>query len=312
MKSLLILVAFAIPGQLIASDVDILRFDMREAIEEVKADDSGVVYPHGHYDFKPDHLGVVVALIDGTVIEVGDTQAKIPLMSVSKPFAYAATIERHGAKFMAGKLGVNATGLPFDAATAPEQNPLVNIGAIAAHSYLQDFDTIGFFSKLAGETLQVPDEWRVEPMAITKATAWMGAVKGIMQGDPTEAAEDYLEACVVAVTPLQVARMGAVLASGGLKGGKRVLNRQTVRDVISVMATAGMYEDSGEWLVDVGLPAKSGVSGVVLAVAPGWGAIVAYSPLLNEVGNSVRGSKVIDILSEKWGLHLFANDRGYH
>jgi glutaminase len=285
---------------------------MTEALEQVRADDSGKVYEHGPYDFQPQHLGATVVLVDGTVIEVGDTQAQVPLMSVSKPFAFAAAIERHGPTFMAGRIGLNATGFPFDAASAPERNPLVNTGAIAVHSYLQDFDTIRFFGKLAGETLVVPEQWRVEPMAITMATAWMMNADGALRGDPEEAAEAYLEACVVRVTPTQVARMGAVLASGGLIPGRRyaVLQRQTVRQVLSVMSTAGMYEDSGEWLADTGMPSKSGVSGIVLAVAPGWGAIVAYSPKLDEAGNSIRGMKMIEILAKQWGLHFV--DRGFH
>jgi glutaminase len=306
-----VLIAFAVPlAEPIASPVADLRFDMREALEQVRPDDSGEVYEHGPYFFKPEHLGVAVALVDGTLIEVGDTTVGVPFMSVSKPFSYAAAIEHKGAAFMAERVGLNATGLPFNAPVTPEVNPLVNVGAIAVHSYLDGFDTLGFFSKLAGERLTIPEEWRVEPMPVTMATAWFMASEDVLVGDPKVAAQKYLEACIVEVTPVQLARMGAVLASGGVRGEERLMRPQTVRQVLSVTATAGMYEDSGEWFSDVGMPAKSGVSGTVLAVAPGWGAIAAYSPLLDEAGNSVRGSKVIELLAEKWRLHFV--DRGFH
>ena len=311
MKALLLLIAFSIPGQgVIASTAEELRYDMREVLEEVRSMDVGQVYQHGPYDFNPDHLGVALVLIDGTTVEVGDTQIGVPLMSISKIYSYAAAVERRGSSYMAGRIGLNATGLPFDAAVAPERNPLVNLGAIAVHSYLQDVDTIGFFSRLAGETLQIKPEWRVDPMPVTVATAWMMKADDVLDGDPEDAARAYLDACVVEVTPLQLARMGAVLASGGYRGKERILNKETVRQVLSVMSTAGLYEDAGEWLADTGMPAKSGVSGTILAVAPGWGAIAAYSPRLDEAGNSVRAAEIIKRLSNAWGLHFV--DRGFH
>jgi hypothetical protein len=126
-----------------------------------------------------------------------------------------------------------------------------------------------------------------------------------LEGDVEDVAERYLEACIVGVTVEELARMGAVLAAGGIqpRTGKRVLAEDTVRQVLSVMVIAGMYEDSGEWWTRVGLPAKSGVSGAILAVVPGWGAIVAYSPRLDAAGNSVRAALVIQTLADRWGLH---------
>ena len=128
---------------------------------------------------------------------------------------------------------------------------------------------------------------------------------GRLEGDVDDVTNRYLEACIVSVSVDELAQMGATLANGGVQpvSGRRVLSAATTRTVLSAMVIAGMYEDSGRWWTQVGLPAKSGVSGNILAVVPGWGAIVAYSPRLDAAGNSVRGAIAIRQLVDRWGLH---------
>lgn len=128
---------------------------------------------------------------------------------------------------------------------------------------------------------------------------------GRLDGDVEDVAERYLEACIVGVKVEELARMGATLANAGIQpnSGQRILSPANVRTLLSAMTIAGLYEDSGRWWTRVGLPAKSGVSGAILAVAPGWGAIVAYSPRLDSAGNSIRGALAIEQLADRWRLH---------
>jgi glutaminase len=239
-------------------------------------------------------------------------------MSVSKPFTYALALEQHGVDFMIDRIGVSATGFPYNAVAAgavrrtSEQNPLVNAGAIATHGYIMGetpADMIGaviaLYSRMANRPLSIEEAWRVPPCALTYTLAYQMKAAGRLKGDVEDIADRYLKSNIVAVTAADLAMMGATLASGGLQpvSGERILKFETVRTVLAVMVIAGMYEGSGLWWTRVGLPAKSGVSGAILAVVPGWGAIVAYSPRLDESGNSVRGVLVIRNLVERWGLH---------
>jgi len=290
-----------------------------EAVVAAEADNrEGEIYASAVKGTDPDHLALAVALVDGRVFSVGDADVRFPLMSVSKPFTYALAVEQRGADFLLERIGDNATGLPYNSVAAgavrktSEQNPMVNAGAIATHSYIQGADpaeksraVLELYSRMANEALSTEKAWRTEPSALTYTLAYQMKAADRLEGDVDDTVQRYLEANVVAVDAAQLAQMGATLASGGIQPatGERVLAPGTVRTVLSAMVVAGMYEASGRWWTEVGLPAKSGVSGAILAVVPGWGAIVAYSPRLDAAGNSVRGALAIEQLAERWRLH---------
>jgi glutaminase len=299
-------------------DLTTLRADAQSVVTALGDNANGEVYSGAVEGTDPDDLAVAIVLIDGRTVEAGKAATRFPLMSVSKPFTYALAVEQRGGSFMAEKIGVVATGMPYNEVAAgevrgtTEQNPLVNAGAIATHSFIEGETSdqkigavVDLYSKLADTRLEINEDWRAEPRALTYTLAYQMQSQGRLDGDVADVAERYLEACIVGVTVEELARMGAVLAAGGVRPGTgtRVLAEDTVRQVLSVMVIAGMYEDSGDWWTRVGLPAKSGVSGAILAVVPGWGAIVAYSPRLDAAGNSVRAALAIEMLTERWGLH---------
>lgn len=295
-----------------------LRRDAEAVALELADNRDGEVYAGAVEGTDPDELVLAVALVDGRVFSVGDPTVRFPLMSVSKPFTYALALEQRGVDFMVDRIGVSATGFPYNAVAAgavrrsDEQNPLVNAGAIATHGYIQGETpaakigaVIDLYSRMAGKPLAMEEAWRATPRALTYTLAYQMKAAERLEGDVEEVANRYLESNIVAVTAADLALMGATLAAGGVQplSGERVLQPHTVRTVLSVMVIAGMYEGSGLWWTRVGLPAKSGVSGAVLAVVPGWGAIVGYSPRLDPAGNSVRGALAIERLVDRWGLH---------
>jgi glutaminase len=303
---------------LMAMDLDRLQRDARAVVDTLAGNKDGEVYSAAVEGTNPDHLALAVALVDGRIFSVGDADVRFPLMSVSKPFTYALALEQHGVDYMIDRIGVSATGFPYNAVAAgavrrtSEQNPLVNAGAIATHGYIEGTNpaakiraVIELYSRMANRPLSIEEAWRVTPRALTYTLAYQMKASGRLEGDVEDIAGRYLESNIVAVTVEDLATMGATLAAGGIQPqtGERILKSETVRTVLSVMIIAGMYEGSGLWWTRVGLPAKSGVSGAILAVVPGWGAIVAYSPRLDEAGNSVRGALAIRQLADRWALH---------
>jgi glutaminase len=303
---------------LTATDLARLRRDAEAVVAAEAENREGEVYASAVEGTDPDHLALAVALVDGRVFSVGDADVRFPLMSVSKPFTYALALEQHGIDFMIDRIGVSATGFPYNAVAAgavrrtSEQNPLVNAGAIATHGYIvgaTPAEKIGavveLYSRMANRPLSIEESWHLPPRALTYTLAYQMKAAERLEGDVEEIADRYLKSNIVAVTAADLAMMGATLAAGGFQPqtGERILKAETVRTVLAVMVIAGMYEASGLWWTRVGLPAKSGVSGAILAVAPGWGAIVAYSPRLDEAGNSVRGALVIRQLVDRWDLH---------
>jgi glutaminase len=302
----------------LAIDLAQLRRDGEAVVAAEAENREGEVYASAVKGTGPDDLALAVALVDGRVFSVGDAAVRFPIMSVSKPFTYALALEQHGVDFMIDRIGVSATGFPYNAVAAgavrrtSEQNPLVNAGAIATHSYIvgeTPADKIGavieLYSRMANRPLSIEEAWRVGPRALTYTLAYQMKAAGRLKGDVEDIADRYLKSNSVAVTAADLAMMGATLAAGGIQPqtGERVLKFETVRTVLAVMVIAGMYEDSGLWWTRVGVPAKSGVSGAILAVVPGWGAIAAYSPRLDKAGNSVRGALVIRQLVDRWELH---------
>ncbi len=273
----------------------------------------------------PDRFGVAVVSAAGATAVAGDAHQLIPVMSVMKPFTFALLCEATGPAAARRTVGVNATGLPFNSVTAVEAspdgrtNPMVNAGALVTVALLpgdtasQRWDgTLRGLSAFAGRELSVDETVLASALATNarnRALAVLLHSLGVLPGDPSEAVGLYTRACCLSVSAVDLAVMGATLANGGVNpvSRRRVVSPLTCRAVLSVMATAGLYETSGDWLYETGLPGKSGISGGMVTVSPGKGALGTCSPRLDPAGNSVRGQQAARFLSGALGLDLFAS-----
>jgi len=268
-------------------------------------------------------FGVVIVTKDGKVYEAGDTEYVFAIESTSKPFNLAMVMQESGPEAVMEKIGVEPTGMPFNSKLALELlkarsvNPLVNAGAIAqvsmvkADSEDQRWDKVlGNLSDFAGEDLKLMDEVfksEYESSWSNRAIANLLYNYGRLYSDPEEAMRVYTKQCSVGVTARDLGFMGATLANGGVnpKTGKRLLDAEHVPELLAVMLTAGFYDESGEWSYTAGLPAKTGVGGGIVAIVPGEMAIAAFSPRLNEAGNSIRATKAINYIADKFKLSIF-------
>jgi glutaminase len=270
-----------------------------------------------------DLFGIVVVGVNGNVMEVGDVNHLFTIQSISKPFVFALVCQEIGYLEARAKLGVNATGLPFNSVMAIElnadrtMNPMVNAGAIAATSLIPGdsaaekwrFVQEGL-SRFAGRPLELDVEVYESEAATNQRNRGIARLLesyGRMYCDPLEATDVYTRQCALAVTAHDLAIMAATLADGGVNPvtRERVVDPVVCKRVLAVLATAGLYEQSGDWLFEIGLPGKSGVGGGIFTVAPGKGGLGVFAPPLDGAGNSIKGQKVTKYLSERLGLNLF-------
>ena len=270
-------------------------------------------------------FGLCVAGIDGTVYSAGDADYEFSIQSIAKPFVFALVCQALGGGEARRKIGVNSTGLPFNSVMAVElnetrtMNPMVNAGAIATTSLAPGktsdekwrFIQQGL-SRFAGRELLLDEEVYASEAANNQRNQGIARLLesyGRMYFDPFEATDVYTKQCSLNVTVKDLAVMGATLADGGVNPmtKERVIDAERCKRVLAALATAGMYEQSGDWLYEVGLPGKSGVSGGIITVAPGKGGVGTFAPPLDEAGNSVRGQLATKFLSERLGLNLFAS-----
>jgi len=273
----------------------------------------------------PALFGVCVAATGGQLFEAGDTLVPFSIQSVSKPFLYALICQAIGEREAREKLGVNSTGLPFNSVRAVERaddglsNPMVNAGAIAATSLAPGdsaeakwaFIEEGF-SRFAGRPLAIDGEVYASEVATNRRNLGIAHLLEEQEGiwfEPEATTDLYTRQCALSVTTHDLALMAATLANGGRHpmSGEQVVAPRICQVVLAVMVTAGLYETSGDWIYDIGLPGKSGVSGGMITVVPGKGGLATYSPPLDGAGNSVRGHLTAAFLSERLGLNLFAS-----
>jgi glutaminase len=268
-------------------------------------------------------FGVCVVGTSGNVYSAGDVDAEFTIMSVAKPFVFALVCQALGPEQVRQKIGVNSTGLPFNSMAAIEQssdgrtNPMVNPGAMAATSLTPGPTAavkwrfiLDGLSRFAGRPLGLDAEVYESASATNhrnRDIARLLEAYGRIYCDPAEATDLYTRQSSLRVTVKDLAVMGAALADGGVNPltGERVVDAETCRYTLAVMTTAGLYETSGDWLYDIGLPGKSGIGGGIVTVAPGKGGLGTFSPLLDGVGNSVRGQLAARFLSRRIGLDLF-------
>ena len=270
----------------------------------------------------PDWFGICIATHDGHVYEVGDARQPFTIQSISKPLSYGLALEQRGEAAVLARIGVEPSGDAFNAislhpVTGTPLNPLINAGAIATCGLVRGKTAqekiahiLDTFSRYAGRRLDIDDRiYRSESETghRNRAIGWMLRNFDVLEDDPTATLEAYFQQCSIRVTCRDLALMGATLANGGVNPvtGVRAIPQGYVSNVLSVMATCGMYDASGEWLYRTGLAAKSGVGGGIMAVQPGRLAIAVFSPLLDPQGNSVRGVAVCQEMAAELGLHLF-------
>lgn len=273
----------------------------------------------------PGRFGVVVAGVAGQTYAAGDSAVPFSIMSVAKPFVFAIACRDLGADEVRARVGVNATGLPFNSLTAVERgadgrtNPMVNSGAIATTALVRGRNVeerweriAAGLSGFAGRPLALDDDLYRSAAASNhrnRAIAQLLHSREALDGDPDEAVELYTRQSCLAVTAEDLAVMGATLADGGVNPRtlERVVDLPTCRAALATMIVAGMYETSGDWLYDIGLPGKSGIGGGMVTVSPGKGALGTFSPLLDAAGNSVRGTLCAAFLSRTLGLDILAS-----
>lgn len=272
-----------------------------------------------------DLFGISVVSTKGEVYSVGDCGYEFTIMSVSKPFIFALVCEVLGAEALHEKIGVNATGQAFNSLGAIEQgaagrtNPMVNSGAIATTSLVPG-DTFADkwkfiqtgLSRFAGRDLSINEEVYIsasETNFRNQGIARLLQSFGRIYMEPAEATDLYTKQCALNVTATDLAIMGATLADGGVNPvtKERVVDPAVCHYALAVMATAGLYETSGEWLYNIGLPGKSGIGGGIVTVAPGKGGLGTFAPPLDAAGNSVKGQLVAQFLSQKLGMDLFVS-----
>jgi glutaminase len=299
-----------------------------EAYERYRANREGAVadYIPVLAEASPDWFGISVVGARGRSFEIGDVERTFSIQSVSKPFVFALVCEAVGDVDARRLLGVNSTGFPFDSLMAVElnvdrtMNPLVNAGAMATTSLVPG-DTADAkwtriqdgLSRFAGRQLTVNEEVYASESATNlrnQGIAHLLESYGRLYFDPDQATDIYTRQCSLEVTVHDLAVMAATLADGGVNPMTRevVIPPGVCRRVLAVMATAGLYELSGDWLYEIGMPGKSGVSGGIVTVAPGKGGLATFSPPLDTAGNSVRGQLVTKYLAERLGLNLFASE----
>lgn len=270
-------------------------------------------------------FAVSVVTASGALCQAGDADYPFTIQSVSKPFVFALICQAIGEDQARAKLGVNSTGLPFNSVIAIERtgdgatNPMVNAGAIAATSlapgasadekwrFIRDE-----LSRFAGRDLTIDEAVYRSESATNEHNEGLAALLEVydrIYWDPVEATDIYTRQCALSVTAADLATMTATLANGGVNPitGDEIIDPVHCQHVLAVMVTAGLYENSGDWLYETGLPGKSGVSGGMIAAAPGKCGIATFSPPLDEAGNSVKGQMVVRALSDTLGLNVFAS-----
>jgi glutaminase len=270
-------------------------------------------------------FGIAVVGVDGRVVAVGDADVPFTIMSVAKPFVYALVCEAIGPDDARRLIGANATGLPFNATESIERssdgrtNPMVNAGALATTSLVPGDDADGRWvrileglSRFAGRALNVDADTYASASATNHRNRELTGLleaRGRLHCDPDVTLDLYTRQSCLAVTARDLAVMGATLADGGVNPVTReqVVSAEVSHAVLAAMITAGLYETSGDWLHDVGLPGKSGIGGGIVTVSPGKGGLGTFSPPLDTAGNSVRGLAVARLLSRRLGLDLLAS-----
>ena len=269
-------------------------------------------------------FGIAVVSTDNQMVTAGDVKTAFSIQSIAKVFSLALAMEEQGAGKVFEKIGSEPTGRAFNSPVAVVDmpthtaNPLVNAGAIATVSLISGTSAdekwnkiLNFYGRVAGEKLMLIDEvYKSEAATNTgnKALSYLLAKYDRIYSDPFQSVDVYTKECSVGVTALQLAKMGATLANNGKNPatGEQVIKAENVPEILSSMMMAGLYDGSGGWAWHVGLPAKSGVGGGLVAVMPGKGAIAVFAPPLDEAGNSVKGQEVIDYVAQRLDLNLFS------
>ncbi len=295
---------------------------VNEAYEKYKGDMGGknADYIKALAKVDPKIFGIVLVDPQGHIYKAGDADAQVSIQSISKVFTAALVMSEKGSEFVQKRIGVNATGLPFNSIIAIElhngsaSNPFVNAGAIQTTSWVEAKDSKERWRKIAanmsafaGRALSVNEEVYQSELADNKRNQAMAKLLdayGRMGSDPLEATTVYTKQCSVNVSAKDLAVMSATIANHGINPltKQRVIDATYTPKLMAVMATAGLYDNAGDWLYDTGLPAKSGVGGGIIAVAPGKFGIAVVSPPLDKYGNSVRAQLAIKYIVKK--LHL--------
>jgi glutaminase len=278
----------------------------------------------------PNLFGIVLVTADGKVYMAGDIKTEVSIQSISKVFTMAEVVQEQGPESIEKRIGVDATGARFNSIIAveavktvvgtgaPEMNPLVNPGAISATSMVQGTTPdevwqkiIGMYSAAAGRPLSVLQDVYKSEADTNQRNQAIGALMyayGYIKTNWQQAVDLYTRQCAVGVNAKDLATMAATLAAGGRNPltGKQVIDEKNVPGILAVMATAGLYDDSGKWLYHTGLPGKSGVGGGIIAVSPGKFGIAVISPPLDDAGNSVRAQRAITSISNTLGGNPYA------
>ena len=272
----------------------------------------------------PNIFGIALVTVDGKVFTVGDIKSEVSIQSISKVFTMAKVIEEMGPEAISNNMGVDATGQVFNSIVAVEQykgaemNAMVNPGAITATSMVGGSSRdeiwnkiLATYSAFAGRPLSVNEEVfksEAETNQRNQAIAMLMYAYGHIKDNPLQACDIYTEQCAVSVNAKDLAVMAATLANGGKNPvtGKQCMKTADVPKVLAVMATAGLYDDTGKWMYTTGLPGKSGVGGGIIAVSPGKFGIAVISPPLDAAGNSVKAQKAIADVSNALGGNPYA------
>ena len=273
-------------------------------------------------------FGIAATLPDGTLVTVGDTDYRFGIESVSKVPTALLVMEQYSDREVLHKIGADATGLPFNSIMAillendHPSTPLVNAGAIAACSMVKPVgdssgkwrSIVDFLTALAGSPVEVIDElYRSESDTNfnNRSIAWLLKNYNRIYDQPEMALDLYTRQCSIGVTAAQLATVAATIANAGVnpQTGKRVFRAELTPRIVSLMATVGFYEHTGDWLFQTGLPAKSGVGGGIMGVVPGVMGLASFAPPLDSAGNSVRAQKALAYIARELGLNLFGTTR---
>ncbi|HTO61684.1 MAG TPA: glutaminase A [Bradyrhizobium sp.] len=309
------------PHRWAATEPPLLRF-LANCHAEFSAETFGAVANYipelGKAD--PDHFGISLATLDGHVYEVGDTNIPFTIQSMSKPFVFALALDTLGAAKVESAIGVEPSGDPFNSIRLNAENhpfnPMVNAGAIACSGLIRQargadaFDSIRkALGRFAGRELDMDEAVFASESATgdrNRAIAYLLRNSDVIKDDVGAVLEIYFRQCSVLVTARDIAVMAATLANRGINPvtGEQVMSPYAISRTLSVMTSSGMYDFAGEWIYRVGIPAKSGVGGGILAALPARLGLGSYSPRLDKHGNSVRGIKVCEALSAHYDLHM--------